>query len=90
MSETNHNKKDRFCRKCLLREMMDKMDLYGSIKEYVEQLDEEVKATKEEYEKRLNICKECDKLTEAMCKGCGCFVEMRAAVYKNTCPYEKW
>ena len=29
---------------------------------------------------------ECDNLINGMCKICGCFVEMRAAVKKNYCP----
>ena len=37
-------------------------------------------------EGRLNICKECDLLINGMCKLCGCFVEIRAAVKKNYCP----
>ena len=40
----------------------------------------------EEYKKRLDICKECDNLINGMCKICGCFVEMRAAIKKNYCP----
>ena len=39
-----------------------------------------------EYERRLSICKECDRLLDGMCTVCGCYVEMRAAVTTNCCP----
>ena len=27
---------------------------------------------------------------DGMCRACGCYVELRAAMRKNACPYEKW
>ena len=59
---------------------------YLHMKEYLSAIDDYIKTDKEEYEERLNICKECDSLINGMCKHCGCFVEMRAAVSKNYCP----
>ena len=29
-------------------------------------------------------------LLSGMCRACGCFVELRAAIAANRCPYEKW
>ena len=42
------------------------------------------------YEDRLAVCKECNYLNEGMCGACGCFVELRAVIRNNVCPYEKW
>ena len=35
-------------------------------------------------------CKECKYLNEGLCGACGCFVELRAVIAVNRCPYEKW
>lgn len=58
--------------------------------DYIENLDPDIKTEASLYEERLAVCKECERLADGMCRGCGCFVEMRAAVTKNACPYEKW
>lgn len=44
----------------------------------------------EEYERRLSICKECEKLNAGTCDACGCYVELRAASKMVHCPYKKW
>ena len=75
----------RFCRRCLLDELFEEKE-YKHLQEYIEHLDKHIKTEDEEYKKRLDICKECDNLINGMCKICGCFVEMRAAVKKNYCP----
>ena len=69
--------------------MLDKVfeeDEYKNLKDYLNSIDEEIKADDTEYNRRLEICKQCDNLFNGMCKVCGCFVEMRAAVKKNYCP----
>lgn len=75
----------RVCKKCLLREMQEG-EYFKNMYEYIAQLDPEIKADKELYEKRLAACKACRNLMNGMCRVCGCFVEMRAAVKKNSCP----
>lgn len=77
------------CYKCLLREM-DKDGYFQNLHDYVERLEEDIKAPHELYEERLAICKSCNFLQEGMCRACGCFVELRAAIKNNTCSYEKW
>ena len=59
---------------------------YKHMKDYINAIDSYIKTNKEEYERRLSLCKSCDYLINGMCKHCGCFVEMRAAVSKNYCP----
>ena len=75
----------RICRRCLAREMPD-AEYYRNMYEYIDNLDEDIKAPAGIYEKRLEACKQCDSLLNGMCRVCGCFVEMRAAVMKNGCP----
>ncbi|MBO5057160.1 MAG: hypothetical protein J6C64_12510 [Lachnospiraceae bacterium] len=70
--------------------MVDKAEYFQNMYDYISNLDETIKTNQPLYEKRLMICKNCDLLTDGMCKACGCFVEMRAAIRKNSCPYEKW
>lgn len=73
------------CKRCLIREMAEEGHIQ-SIQQYVDRIDEHLKTTKEEYEYRLACCKECDQLLSGMCRVCGCFVEMRAAVARHSCP----
>ena len=79
----------RICRKCLTREM-DKTAYFDNLHAYIRNLEEELKIEESLYEKRLLICKKCDLLADGMCRACGCYVELRAVMKKNSCPYEKW
>ena len=78
-----------FCKKCLLKEMSEEK-FKKELADYLESLDEEDKASEPLYEERLSICKQCDYLNAGMCKACGCYVEMRAAMKRRSCPYSKW
>lgn len=80
----------RFCKRCLTREMAGSEETYKSLRDYIDNLDPDVKAEEELYEKRLSVCKECDLLLEGMCRSCGCYVELRAVITKNVCPRKKW
>lgn len=75
----------RICKKCLLRDMQEG-EYFRNMYEYIANLDPDVKSEEELYEKRLAACKQCGNLVNGMCRVCGCFVEMRAAVRKNYCP----
>ncbi|MCI9314307.1 MAG: hypothetical protein HFI57_04875 [Lachnospiraceae bacterium] len=79
----------RICRKCLTADM-DEKAYFESLHTYIENLDADLKVKQDIYEKRLAVCKECDLLADGMCRACGCFVELRAVVWKNSCPYDKW
>lgn len=85
--EQEKNKKR--CYKCLLRET-DPDVYFKNLHDYIENLDEEIKASKRVYDERLAICKECDYLENGMCRACGCFVELRASIKSNVCSYAKW
>lgn len=82
---------NRFCKKCLLDKVMGDAE-YKHMQDYIKNIDRDIKTPEEDYNIRLNTCMECDNLINGMCKLCGCFVEMRAAVKKNYCPNidKKW
>ncbi len=75
----------RLCRRCLAKEMPD-AEYFQNMYEYIANLDAAVKTPDAIYEKRLSYCRNCDNLLNGMCRICGCFVEMRAAISTNTCP----
>jgi hypothetical protein len=81
----------RFCRRCLLNVVFEE-DEYENMQEYIANIDKHIKTEKYEYKRRLNVCLQCNNLINGMCKICGCFVEMRAAVKRNYCPdiEKKW
>lgn len=79
----------RICRKCLTKDM-DQAEYFANLHTYIANLDADIKVDSQVYEKRLAVCKGCDLLADGMCRACGCFVELRAAIRKNSCPYDKW
>lgn len=79
----------RICKKCLLREGIQEGG-EGYVERYMNNLSEETRTEKTVYEERLDTCKHCELLMKAMCRACGCYVELRAAVRAQKCPYEKW
>lgn len=86
----NESAELRPCRKCLLRDMKGQEEYFRSLREYIENLDMDIRASGPLYEDRIHVCRECGMLLEGMCRRCGCYVELRAAVLKNHCPDEKW
>ncbi len=78
----------RICKKCLLRELAVKDQ--KNIQRYLEAIKEKDRVQEQVYEERLAICKSCDRLSEATCQACGCYVELRAALRHGRCPYKKW
>ena len=77
------------CKKCLIRDL-DQAFEYENMFQYIANLDADLKTNSITYEKRLSICKECEKLNQGTCIACGCYVEMRAAISVKECPYKKW
>lgn len=80
----------RFCKKCLTRDMIDKDTYFQTLQELVANVPESESVSDSLYEERLSICTECERLADGMCRACGCYVELRAKIEKNSCPYEKW
>ncbi len=79
----------RKCRKCLLAEL-DNEKLLAEVRLAVERLGKDSRVLEETYQRRLNICRQCDYLNEGTCNACGCYVELRAAAKTGKCPYKKW
>lgn len=75
----------RLCGKCLLREIPES-EYFQTMSQYIAGLPREDKVSEEVYEERLAACRGCDELLEGMCRVCGCFVEMRAAMANRHCP----
>ncbi|WMC91518.1 DUF6171 family protein [Kineothrix sp. MB12-C1] len=77
------------CRKCLTRDM-DKREYFENLHKYIVNLEEDIKVEQLVYERRLAVCQHCELLMDGMCRACGCYVELRAAMRVKACPYEKW
>lgn len=47
---------------------------------------------KEVAEKRLSICRECEKFIHktSKCEECGCFMEYKSLILKAKCPLNRW
>ena len=76
------------CKKCLLREMAEADK--AMIEKYKAAIKEADQVSQDEYERRLAICKDCEKLNAGTCIACGCYVELRAASNISHCSYKKW
>lgn len=74
----------RICRKC--GESVSEDIFHQNIQGYIEYLDEHVKADAGLYKKRLSCCESCNHLSSGICRLCGCFVELRAAIAVKGCP----
>ncbi len=81
---------NRYCRKCLMRDMTGEEEFFADLRSYIEAIPEEEKTKASLYEERLNTCRSCDYLFQGMCRACGCYAELRAAKHGNACPYRHW
>ena len=79
----------RVCRKCLLIDLESGKEK-DIVYRYISGLSKEEKSPDELFQSRLELCRTCERLSSATCQACGCFVEVRAAVKKQKCPYHKW
>ena len=84
----------RICTRCLLREMIasdaSKQAELEMIKKYRDAIKQSDRVSEEEYENRLSVCRECEKLLSGTCGVCGCYVELRAVGKASHCPKKKW
>lgn len=39
---------------------------------------------------RIEICKQCPSQLLGVCRKCGCFINLKAAVKSQECPLNKW
>ena len=73
------------CRKCLLSDEADKA-AYATIKDYIDSLDPSRKVDDATYQARLEQCRLCEHLHNALCVKCGCYVEVRCIKKLLRCP----
>ena len=76
------------CTRCLLEEA-GKQDVYASIQRCIEKRPEKQRTASAEYDRRLEICRGCEHISEGTCLKCGCYVEFRAAFKNMKCPNVK-
>lgn len=74
------------CRRCLLCDMESEKPLYELMREWLAAVPAGQRAAPETYRARLAACRGCDRLNSGMCALCGCYVELRAAKQRMTCP----
>ncbi len=84
------SRSQRYCRKCLTREMVGQEEYFKTLQAYISNIEADHKVSEELYEERLEFCRECEMLFQGMCRVCGCYVELRAAMKKNACPRHRW
>jgi len=77
------------CLRCLLQEI-DEEEYISKLKKVILMMKASERASDEETNRRLLICKQCDYLERGTCLACGCYVELRSAMRHGKCPYKKW
>lgn len=75
------------CKRCLLEDI-DRDAYTEKLMEYIAAVPEDQRVDDEEYQRRLDECKGCDKLADGMCAVCGCYVQLRALKPASYCPGE--
>ena len=78
------------CRQCLLRELAGKEDVLAQVERARALMSGAERASDEEYDRRLAVCRACESLIDATCLKCGCYVELRALAAGARCPVKKW
>ena len=73
------------CRKCL-DDVLPEGELIRYLDDYISSLSENIRVSREVYEKRLSACAECLHRLEATCTLCGCYCQARAAKKGLRCP----
>ena len=76
------------CKKCLLADIDRDADT-EKLMEYIAAVPEDKRVSEEEYQRRLDLCRQCEQLANGMCAVCGCYVELRALKPASYCPGEE-
>lgn len=76
---------EHLCKKCLLLEAGEDA-AFQTVSDYLKTLDKALVVDDNLYSERLSYCKNCDNLISGMCRKCGCYVEIRAALKDKGCP----
>lgn len=73
------------CKRCLLYEAGERA-AYTQVQAYLDTVPPDELASPTVRKIRLDLCQRCDQLISGMCRKCGCYVEVRAALKDGTCP----
>lgn len=65
---------------------MEKDKYQQQMQDYIHYLNAEDKVSEDDYQERLQACMRCNNLLSGICRVCGCYVEMRAAIKARHCP----
>lgn len=79
----------RICKRCLLLEEIPE-DVAVYLDRLLDLIPEKERTRDDVYKNRIEVCRSCEKLEGAVCMGCGCYAELRAAAAAQSCPYKKW
>ena len=74
-----------FCRRCTAPTRSEEAYL-DELRVYVRQTEDDMKVSDRVYRKRLACCSSCSSLIAGTCRLCGCYVELRAALWYKSCP----
>ena len=74
------------CRKCMLEDMENGTDIAALLQQLAGSIPMKERSDKQEINRRLDICRQCDHLYSGTCALCGCFVQLRASKKRSTCP----
>ena len=79
------------CLRCLLEDL-DQDGITQGLREYIESYPADRRVSEEIYRERLARCRECERLINAMCAECGCYIEIRALKPGQECaaPVKRW
>ncbi len=74
------------CLRCLIADLPDGAALAEIIASRIESLPPQERAEEAVRLERLARCRRCDHLRSGTCALCGCYVEIRTARIRQTCP----
>ena len=43
-----------------------------------------------EWRRRFDVCKKCDRFFNNRCSACGCYTELKSKINAAQCPFDKW
>lgn len=75
-----------FCRKCLIPDYIEDKEAF--LKNYLGRIPPEERTEEAVYDHRMEQCESCGRYLNGMCRLCGCFVAIRAAGRRQSCPEE--
>lgn len=79
----------RYCKRCLIKELGEE-EYREMIGKHIDIISPKDRSEETLYNQRLETCRECDRLNAGTCLACGCYVEIRAALKRSSCPNKRW